>query len=212
MSENYSFRSSMNGFNRNDVIAYIDNLIREKTELEEQVARLREEISGLNSTNDTLRGIIVDETKKGEEVNKCDECDIAKVYEARFGAAMLDAKRFSEILVQEANEKVSELFSNACKSADDTLTKAKEISQNIEEITKSFNQSFSALGDNLKAIEESVSAFKAQTAQKNASVDNTVDFLSLNSTVKAAKPNADATASADVNFDDADDFEIKVNI
>ena len=33
MTENFPFRSSMNGFNRNDVIQYIDEILTEKAEM-----------------------------------------------------------------------------------------------------------------------------------------------------------------------------------
>lgn len=212
MSEKFSFRSAMNGFNRNDVIAYIDNLLREKAELEEKVAQLEEEVSGLNSTNDTLREIIVDDSKKSEETNKCEECDMAKIYEARFGAAMLDAKRFSETLVKEANDKAAALFSDACAKADDTLNKAKDISRNIESINSQFNKSFTDLLENMKKIEDSVASFKSQVGAGGKEFDYTSDFVSLNGTVKNEKHFSAGKISADVNFDDADDYEIRVNI
>lgn len=214
MAENFSFRSSMNGFNRNEVIAYIDTLMKEKAELESRVSELENKVQELDSDNKTLREIIVDESKKNEEENsnKCEECDIAKVYEARLGAAMLDAKRFSEILVKEANDKAAGMFSRAYESAEDTGTKAKAISENIVNINKQFNEAFRALLENMKNLGESLDEFKADVKDTGSVFTYNTDFAPSECLSEEESSIIRKKSIRDVNFDDADDFEIRVDV
>lgn len=213
MGAAYSFRSAMNGFNRNDVISYIDSIISEKVETEKKISELEKQIEELQSANDTLREIIVEEEKKSEKerADKCEECELAKVYEARLGAAMLDAKRFSEILVKEANDKASDMFSKAYNSASDTSEKATEIAENIVKINKQFNESFNVLLANMKSLTDSLSVFKVEVKKTGASFDYKTDFTSEDNRVKSEHMSFVKKSSVSVNFDDADDYEIKVD-
>lgn len=218
MAENYSFRSAMNGFNRNDVISYIDALLREKSEAELRIAVLENEINELNATNNTLKEKIEEENKKDKEketesgVSKCDSCDIAKVYEARLGAAMLDAKRFSEILVKEANDKAAGMFSKAYESADDTSVKARDISENIVNINRQFNESFRALLDNMKKLGESLELFKSEVKNTGSVFDYTTEFAPVDSIVLHTDMKNVNKPSNDLCFDDVADFEIKFDV
>ena len=216
MAENYSFRSAVNGFNRNDVISYIEALLEEKAALEIRVNALEEEIKTLNDENDTLRTVIVDESEKKETDDKCNQCEIEKVYEARLGAAMLDAKRFSEILVKEANDKASGLFADAYASADDTSLRAKKISQNVVDINKQFNAAFKALLDNMNALGASLEGFKKEVKASGAKFDYKTDFAPTpgeNTEASAVKASDDQkNAGNDVNFDDADEFDFRVDL
>ncbi|MBR3768094.1 MAG: hypothetical protein IKL10_07650 [Clostridia bacterium] len=215
MSENYSFRSAMNGFNRNDVIIYIDGVLAEKARAEEKVAALEKELESLRGENEALKKAIDEENEKKSNNEKCSECDVSKVYEARLGAAMLDAKRFSEILVKEANDKASGIFSNAYASADATSTKAKSISQNISDINNQFNLAFKVLLDNMNSLGKSLDLFKREVQQTGSKFDFLTDFVPvendshLKHTIETVVPQI---GSSDVNFDDADEFDIRVDI
>lgn len=253
MTENFPFRSSMNGFNRNDVIQYIDEILTEKAETENRIGELEKKIEALKSDNDFLRKLVNEMSSKLESASKCDECEIVKVYEARLGAAMLDAKRFSEILVQEANDKAAGLFADAYKSAEKTSDKAKAISANITEINTQFNASFRLLLDNMHALENSLEDFKGEVKASGSIFDFSTDFLPVhtegtNNTVANDTDTADegtsdtdtdsarslidepvipdlsvdfgddkteassADAFVSVNFDDADEYDFKVDI
>lgn len=217
MSENYSFRSSMNGFNRNEVIDFIDSLIAEKKSISDKIAELEEEILKLRSENEALRTVISDKTESADD--RCAECDIAKRYEARLGAAMLDAKRFSEILVKEANDKSAAVFSGAYDIAGKTTTDAREITQNISEISKQFAISFRALIDNMSTLTKSLESFQADVKNSGYSFLYQTDFS--DSSVTAEIPSAAAAVTKNssrvggtpkVNFDDADEFDIRVDV
>ncbi len=298
MAENISFRSSMNGFNRNDVMAYIDTVLAEKAELQikvaatekdiegikaecekeiadskksvlnfaESVAKLESELADLKTDNEILRAVVsqanekellkeselaaekellsaresrynaeIEELKSKiseleaekenacKQIDKCADCDIAKVYEARLGAAMLDAKRFSEILVKEANDKASDLFADAFSSAHATSVKAGAIAQSITDISNQFNVSFKVLLDNMKALGSTLDSFKNDVKLTGEKFDFTTEFASFTGeaaeetvSVKAAElPVTEDVIPArkrNVNFDDADEFDFRVDV
>ena len=299
MAENISFRSSMNGFNRNDVMAYIEHIHAEKAELQKQldetgkyiektkdelkasaenwkkavdesdhekdaiITRLQEELSERKADIETLRGVIAqtDEKEKlkdseifaekellkakenhykseidqlkakikeleaanaealSKQKDKCSECDIAKVYEARLGAAMLDAKRFSEILVKEANDKASDLFADAFSSAQATSVKAGAIAESITDISNQFNVSFKVLLDNMNVLSKALDAFKNDVRITGEKFDFTTEFaaISAEKVVPAAAPSHETediipVRKPVVNFDDADEFDFRVDV
>lgn len=305
MADNISFRSSMNGFNRNDVMAYIDTVLSQKAELqikvaslekeiedvkaeceeeinncknsvrdtaagnEETIAKLEAELSERKADIETLRGVIAQSGEKeklkdseiyaekellkareaqykteieqlkakvaelenekaaseNKQNEKCTECDIAKVYEARLGAAMLDAKRFSEILVKEANDKASDLFADAFSSAHATSVKAGAIAESITDISNQFNVSFKVLLDNMKALGSTLDSFKNDVKITGEKFDFTTDFAAFTGEIKSdavsAKPETEnepvtediiPALKTNVNFDDADEFDFRVDV
>ena len=227
MSENFSFRSSMNGFNRNDVIAYIDALIKEKQQLETAVAEKDKEISDLKAENSALKDTVAAAAKKSDR-DKCTECDISKVYEARLGAAMLDAKRFSEILVKEANDKAADLFSDAFAAVEATSVKASEISRDIADFNGQFNASFKVLLDNIGSLRKKLDGFKTEVDATGHMFNFTTHFDDSDSdesdeTVKSDVIHTDifskngkfldaASEKSNVNFDDADEYDFMVDV
>lgn len=272
MAGNYSFRSSMNGFNRNDVMACIEDILNEKNaveikvasletriaELEEkcsvlekdkselisekdiktaacekqnsQIAELEKQLSDADSEIENLRFQLSKVNEASSEKEKCAECDLARVYEARLGAAMFDAKRFSEILVKEANDKAASLFASAYSSAGATSEKAKEISAEISEINKQFNASFSKLIENMHNLDKSLEGFMSDVKTTESAYSFSTDFepIKYNPSldVNAQSHKSDAAGASDtekadeipmphnidVNFDDADEFDIKVDL
>ncbi len=305
MADNISFRSSMNGFNRNDVIAYIDIVLKEKAELqikvaalekdledtkakceeeinncknsvldsaagnEETIAKLEAELVDRKTDNETLRAVIAQANEKerlkdseiaaekelliakenqykaeieqlkakiselendksdaeNKQNEKCADCDIAKVYEARLGAAMLDAKRFSEILVKEANDKASDLFADAFSSAHATSVKAGAIAESITDISNQFNVSFKVLLDNMKALGSTLDSFKKDVKITGEKFDFTTEFAAFtgeksSEVTSVSAETAELTVNEDiipalksnVNFDDADEFDFRVDV
>ncbi len=227
MSENFSFRSSMNGFNRNDVISYIEGLIQEKQNAEFHAIALQKEINELKAEITSLKAL-VDAANSKSEADKCSECDVSKIYEARLGAAMLDAKRFSEILVKEANDKAADLFAEAFDAVDATSVKASEISRNITEISGQFNDSFKELADNINSLRSKLNSFKGDVESTggmfnfktdfddSAAADNDEasksDVISTDSLMTKNKFAAPATPKSNVNFDDADEYDFMVDV
>ncbi len=226
MPENFSFRSSMNGFNRSDVITYIDALIQEKQNSELAVSAMEKEIAELKSENATLRALLT-ETNNSDK-DKCADCDISKVYEARLGAAMLDAKRFSEILVKEANDKASDLFADALAAVESTSVKASAISRDIADFNDQFNLSFKILFDNINSLREKLDGFKNEVEATGGMFNFTTHFddTASDDGDEAVKSDiittdiltnkskfADSKADkSNVNFDDADEYDFMVDV
>ena len=72
MSESIKFRSSVNGFNRNEVISYIENLLKEKEQLLRENELLKAECAAKGDEAEAVRKELAEEKKK------CDGCDIAR--------------------------------------------------------------------------------------------------------------------------------------
>lgn len=186
MADNYSFRSSVNGFNRNDVMAFVEKILEESEKQKEKINSLEQEIEKKNTEIEQLKAELNDNS------GKCDTCDIAKVYEARLGAAMLDAKRFSEVLVKEANDTAFNMLSAACETAGSTSKKADEISGEIKNIADSFNESFnklfeqmSTLGKGLKDFISEIDTNSKQFVYDTDFSDNKLEAAAENEAVKA---------------------------
>lgn len=107
MSDGITFRSSVNGFNRNEVIKYIESLLKEKEELSFEIKTLEAQKKAAES--ELAKAL----ENLEQEKQKCIRCDVAQKAEAKLGAAMLDAKRFSETLVRDAEARTSEVFADA---------------------------------------------------------------------------------------------------
>ncbi len=288
MSENFSFRSSLNGFNRSDVMACIEKILSEKSAVDEKVSVLEANISSLEekctliekenesiknenleklasydrqlkemravelkslslekelenalAEIENLRFLLQKTDGKSVEKDKCSECELARIYEARLGAAMLDAKRFSEILVKEANDKASGLFASAFSAADATSLKAKEIAAEISSINEQFNSAFRHLLDNMHHLDSSLESFKSDVNTTGTTFDFSTEFepIKMNSAVFSSVDTGDSVSveknitvssstnsgitveaehklhqNTDVNFDDADEFDIKVDL
>ncbi len=217
MSESYSFRSSINGFNRTDVLAYIESILNEKAGLAAKISSLEESIAEIRADNEKLLKELDEKKQLADSGDKCTDCDISKKYEARLGAAMLDAKRFSEILVKEANDKASELFKDAYASADVTSVKVQNLSHDIVDINNQFNQSFKLLLDNMNSLAKSLESFKKDTKVSGNKFNFSTDFSTDNNTKYPEirlndNVGVNVAGHRDVNFDDADEFDIRVDV
>ena len=64
MSESIKFRSSVNGFNRNEVISYIENLLKEKEQLLRENELLKAECAAKGDEAEAVRKELAEEKKK----------------------------------------------------------------------------------------------------------------------------------------------------
>lgn len=223
MSENYSFRSAMGGFNRNDVIAYIERILCEKNGLSAEIQSLQNcisemenEINRLKKEKESLTAELNEAKAQIASQNKCEDCDISRKYEAHLGAAMLDAKRFSDTLVKEANDKAYDIFDEAYKKADATLIDTAKISSEITELNAQFNRYFKLLLDNTKSLEKSLDGFKTEvrSSKRPFATDNKAfkETLSASSQKTEASQKEVFRKHREINFDDADEYDIKVDM
>ena len=153
MAEFPSFRSSINGFNRADVLDYLKGLLNEK--------------NALQSALDSARAAVAEKDAEIENYKKqLSQTQIERQNEQMLGRAMYDARRFSDNLVREANEKANAMLENASFAADDV---AKQVQSTIEESAafKAFCQdSMGRIDDKLNDLLQALAAFQKEVAER----------------------------------------------
>ena len=191
MADNSSFRSAFKGFNREDVVGYIAGLMEkiaagEKTAaalqeqleaketecgaLQENLEQMKTNFAALEEKYAALEQEREAQAQHSEELDrKCREYDKqSKANEEKLGAAMLDAKRFSEMLVKEANDRAGEVYQNAFAAVSDSAVSAKEIEAKMKTLSEEFD---SAMGDMRRTMREligNMSKFKESVQDNGA--------------------------------------------
>ena len=115
-----------------------------------------------------------------EEKKKCDGCDIARKAEAKLGATMLEAKRFSESLVNDAQSRVKSVFDAASLKASSAANTAGQISDKLFEVLKMCNDTVSGVAKNVDGIKEMLASFDASLADLSdvtVNNDNVFEFV-----------------------------------
>lgn len=175
MSENITFRSALSGFNRTDVMEYIKKIMDESEEKSAKIRTLEQQLADKDS-------VIEDLTEKAKNANACENCDLAKQNEVKIGAAMLDARRFSDLIVCEASDRAENMYSMACADAVQSSNQALELAEKINEDAKSYAVVFEELAGRMTELSDRLSGFGAgveenkkhfsETFAKNEDVDS----------------------------------------
>ena len=188
MAENTSFRSAFKGFNREDVVGYIAGLMEkisaaeknaeelqsQLNEKETEYAALKEERDGLLREKDELTDRCAalerereEQAQHSEELDrKCREYDKAsKDSEVKLGAAMLEAKRFSEMLVQEANDRANAVYRDAFASVTASADEAKSVETQMKALSEQFEKSMGELRKNMGGLIDRMAEF-SKSAEK----------------------------------------------
>lgn len=158
MSDGITFRSSVNGFNRNEVIKYIESLLKEKEELSSEIKTL--EAQKKTAESELAKAL----ENLEQEKQKCSRCDVAQKAEAKLGAAMLDAKRFSETLVRDAEARTSEVFADASEKAGAAVLSAGRISEMLSAFLDRCSGEVSAVLETVNGIKHSLESFEEELA------------------------------------------------
>lgn len=158
MSDGITFRSSVNGFNRNEVIKYIESLLKEKEELSSEIKTLEAQKKAAES--ELAKAL----ENLEQEKQKCIRCDVAQKAEAKLGAAMLDAKRFSETLVRDAEARTSEVFADASEKAGAAVLSAGRISEMLSAFLDRCSGEVSAVLETVNGIKHSLESFEEELA------------------------------------------------
>ena len=150
MLELPTFRSSINGFNRTDVIEYVKEMLDENALLASQLRQAQEEITSMQAEIEEYQKQISDQQtqKQNEQV---------------LGRVMYDARRFSDTLVQEANDKANDMLDNAAQTAEEIAQNVDEIAQQADNLSAFFmdameeiNAQFTGLTDTLRNFNKEV--------------------------------------------------------
>lgn len=161
MSSDYIFRkAAFGGFNRTDVISYISNIIAEtnnyKTALEnadkaneELKEKLREAEEKLNASKQEHDSLIeeLNERHKSEIESIKQECEeklqngilADRSAEERVGTAMLDVRRYADLLIHETCEKIEKMSDDADAATAKTLSRVLDISSGIQAFSDKLN-------------------------------------------------------------------------
>ena len=191
MTDTSSFRSAFNGFNREDVVSYISGILEKLTASDKANAELQavleqktgeydslynernalaQELSVLKAQYASLEQACKTLLDKNEELNdRCAEyAKTAYANELKLGAAMLDAKRFSEMLVKEANDRAGDVYQNAYDSVSRSTESAREIDEKMQALTVDFEQSMGELRRNMGKLIGSMTSFSDSAKDKGA--------------------------------------------
>lgn len=216
MSENVTFRSSFNGFNRVEVMTFISELMKEKEESDRKCAELEEKWQEDEK-------LIADLSEKLNNSADCDTCDLAKQNEVKIGAAMLDARRFSDLIVDEANEKSARMYEAASNDAFSAAEKASELAEKIKATADEYALEFNTLVTKMTSLVDVLSDFGSSVSQSEKEFEGSFDDKKENGSAEGTdrtdaengwkEPFSDNVFDPDFNFLDGDgDFTIKIDM
>lgn len=173
MPSDYVFRkAAFGGFNREDVIAYIskliadnenmkkaldtaeknnkelnDELVQSRNEAEKIKAELQSEIEAIIESHKTeTENIKIEYEEKLQNVALADRSAEEKV-----GTAMIDVRRYADLLITETCEKIDKMADNADNATAKTLSRVLDISSGIQSFSDKLN---AILADILSENEE----------------------------------------------------------
>ena len=151
MAETYSFRSAVNGFHRGDVINYLEKLLNENAALKEKADALRKIAEARESEIAALKMQLGGDTKKsgGERVDT-----------ALLGAAMYDARRFSDLIVGEANETAGEIFDKTAAFAASAGTSTGELASAVSELAEKVQKTLAEIENGMVSLGVELETFR----------------------------------------------------
>ena len=161
MPSDYVFRkAAIGGFNREDVIAYISTLLGEISSYKstiENANKLNEELTAklndaearynaLQQEHEKQIEILCEnhnqetESMKQEYEEKLQNCVLAdRSAEERVGTAMIDVRRYADLLIHETCEKIEKMSDDADAATAKTLSRVLDISSGIQAFSDKLN-------------------------------------------------------------------------
>ena len=206
--DNHIFRSSLNGFNRQDVTAYIEKSQREATErmaeLESQKELLRKseedcrcELEACTQERDALREQLL-AVEREHEKNKIemtarlqkmqDEVAAAHLEKESVAQLELEARKRAEELLEETRAQAEELLAQARSQAQALLTTTNEQAegmieaarQRAEEIRSDMEKQTRRTGDEVNELVSSVETIVTHVTAELRKMDVAVAQLPIN--------------------------------
>ena len=161
MASDYIFKkSAFGGYNREDVIAYISKVKAEETimknALEEEKAKNAELANMLQDAEKKQTEAEEDYKEKIKELNESHKIEIERIKqeyeeklqnsiiadrsaEEKVGSAMLDVRRYADLLIHETCEKIDKMSDDADAATAKTLTRVLDISSGIQAFSDKLN-------------------------------------------------------------------------
>ncbi len=172
MREDMKFRNAVNGFNKTDVMNCIESLLKENAEQKKRIKELEEQLCDCQAT-------LAHAKEETNNKDMCAECDAAKVAQAQLGAAMMDAKRFSELILKEANDKSAQVLNKALSDVTDATETANGLSDSLKTAKENFAVTLDSLQDELATIILSFMDFKTELEKKGEKFIYSTDFAAM---------------------------------
>ena len=182
MSSDFIFRkASFGGFNRDDVISYINNMKLNEDTLRAQIAEKDNLIAELNekiacNQNETeqikkeyeekiiqLNESHINEIEsiKNEYEEKIQNGILAdRSAEERVGSAMIDVRRYADLLIQETCDKIDKISDDADNATAKTLSRVLDISSGIQTFSDKLNSILKDILEENETICKELTGFK----------------------------------------------------
>lgn len=182
MSSDFIFRkASFGGFNRDDVISYINNMKLNEDTLRAQIAEKDNLIAELNekivcNQNETeqikkeyeekiiqLNESHINEIEsiKNEYEEKIQNGILAdRSAEERVGSAMIDVRRYADLLIQETCDKIEKMSDDADNATAKTLSRVLDISSGIQTFSDKLNSILKDILEENETICKELTDFK----------------------------------------------------
>lgn len=182
MSSDYIFRkATFGGFNREDVITYISKILAE-------TANYKTALENADKNNELLKEQLKEAEEKLENVQKVHEEEIVQLTrshnteienirmeyedriqnelladrsaEERIGTAMMDVRRYADLLITETCDKIDKMADNADAATAKTLSRVLDISSGIQAFSDKLNSILSDILTENEAICKELTGFK----------------------------------------------------
>lgn len=178
MSSDFIFRkAAFGGFNRDDVLAYIAQLKQREQELENALQKVQQENQMLRQQSDTIRAgyeekIVTLEAGHKDELSRIqneyeealqnakNDALAERSAEERVGSAMLDVRRYADLLLHETCDKIDKMSDDADSAAAKTLARIFDISSGIRTFSDKLNNILKDLVDENEQICRELTDFK----------------------------------------------------
>ena len=176
MTETVTFRSSLGGFNRNEVIAYVGKMIEDNRAMQEKIAELEKAAAEKDAQIRRKDEMLAALQKRVSELEST-RSDVAKI-----GETMFDARRFSDLIIGEANESAEEMFAAAAASAASTSESATALVNDMETLKSALKsrieemiREMTDLKASLASFDDDVAGVRAQFRAKYAKAAEDID-------------------------------------
>lgn len=171
MREEIKFRTAVNGFNKADVMRYVEKLLADKNEKKKTIKKLEEELAACKDELASCK-----ENAEQQKPTDCENCEAAKLAQAQLGAAMLDAKRFSEMLLKDANDKAAGVINNASASVSLSTESATLLAEELKQAKEQFNTTLDTLQQTMADIILNFTEYQQNLEMQSADFNYSTDF------------------------------------
>ncbi|MCD7827962.1 MAG: hypothetical protein LUG85_05450 [Clostridiales bacterium] len=171
------------GFNKEDVINYIEKLTTENAAVKQSLSEKDGEIASLKEEKARLEKELNNEKKRSEDAyiecedkiaamrencqNEIDrikaeaeESNTMQTAEEKVGAAMIDVRRYADMLIQETCDKIDTISDNADEATAKALSRILDISSGIQTFSDKLNGILKDILDENDNICQMLSTFK----------------------------------------------------